>query len=104
MADHDDLEDLALRLEDSGGIPVLRRIPVVDRYADDDFPSKRLGLIIDVKTTASIPRATRSSSLPSCPSTSGPRASSTASATAMPGSKIPESLPKEISRLARHPR
>ncbi len=30
MADHDDLEDLALRLEESGDYRVLRRVPVVD--------------------------------------------------------------------------
>ncbi len=51
MADHDDLEDLALRLEESGDYRVLRRVPVVDGYADDDAATKRLGLIVDVETT-----------------------------------------------------
>ena len=51
MADHDDLEDLALRLEESGDYRVLRRVPVVERYADDDATTKRLGLIVDVETT-----------------------------------------------------
>ena len=51
MADHDDLNDLAQRLEESGDFRVLRRVPVVDSYADDDAATKRLGLIVDVETT-----------------------------------------------------
>jgi DNA polymerase-3 subunit epsilon len=52
MDDVADLEPLAVRLEQSGDYRVLRRIPEVSRYADDD-PStlKRLGLIVDIETT-----------------------------------------------------
>ena len=51
MSNTVDLELLAERLERSGGYRVLRRVPVVDRYADDDAATKRLGLIVDVETT-----------------------------------------------------
>jgi hypothetical protein len=36
MDDVADLEPLAVRLEQSGEYRVLRRVPVVTRYADDD--------------------------------------------------------------------
>jgi DNA polymerase-3 subunit epsilon len=51
MANHDDLEGLAQRLEQSGDYRVLRRVPVVERYAEDDASARRLGLIVDVETT-----------------------------------------------------
>jgi DNA polymerase-3 subunit epsilon len=51
MADREELEDLALRLEQSGDYRVLRRVPVVERYAEDDAAARRLGLIVDVETT-----------------------------------------------------
>jgi DNA polymerase III subunit epsilon len=52
MADPADLEQLAVRLEQSGDYRVLRRVPVVTRYADDDPAAlKRLGLIVDIETT-----------------------------------------------------
>ena len=51
MADHDELEHLAQRLGESGDYRVLRRVPVVDRYVDDDAATKRLGLVVDVETT-----------------------------------------------------
>jgi hypothetical protein len=36
MADPADLESLAARLEQSGDYRILRRVPVVARYAEDD--------------------------------------------------------------------
>jgi hypothetical protein len=52
MDDLADLESLAARLEQSGDYRVLRRVPVVTRYADDDPTTvKRLGLIVDIETT-----------------------------------------------------
>jgi len=52
MADPADLEQLATRLEQSGDYRILRRVPVVTRYADDDPATvKRLGLIVDNETT-----------------------------------------------------
>lgn len=51
MADTLELEQLAARLEESGDYRILRRIPEVDRYADDDGAPKRLGLIVDIETT-----------------------------------------------------
>jgi DNA polymerase III epsilon subunit-like protein len=51
MADLD-LEQLAARLEQSGDYRILRRVPVLMRYADDDPATiKRLGLIVDIETT-----------------------------------------------------
>ena len=37
MADPADLEQLAVRLEQSGDYRILRRVSVVTRYADDDL-------------------------------------------------------------------
>jgi DNA polymerase III subunit epsilon len=46
MADSADLEQLATRLEQSGDYRILRRVPVVTRYTDDDPATvKRLGLL-----------------------------------------------------------
>jgi DNA polymerase-3 subunit epsilon len=54
------LEPLAARLEQSGEYRVLRRIPVVTRYADDDPTTvKRLGLIVDIETTGLDPASDR---------------------------------------------
>jgi DNA polymerase-3 subunit epsilon len=60
MADPADLEPLAARLEQSGDYRILRRVPLVARYADDD-PAvlKRLGLIVDVETTGLDPDGDR---------------------------------------------
>ena len=38
MADPADLEQLAVRLEQSGDYRILRRVPVVTRYADEIPP------------------------------------------------------------------
>jgi DNA polymerase-3 subunit epsilon len=52
MDDLADLEPLAARLEQSGDYRVLRRVPEMARYADDDPAAiKRLGLIVDIETT-----------------------------------------------------
>jgi DNA polymerase-3 subunit epsilon len=52
MADPADLEQLAARLEQSGDYRILRRVPVLTRYADDDPTAiMRLGLIVDIETT-----------------------------------------------------
>jgi DNA polymerase-3 subunit epsilon len=52
MADPADLEQLAARLEQSGDYRILRRVPMLTRYADDDPTAmKRLGLIVDIETT-----------------------------------------------------
>jgi DNA polymerase-3 subunit epsilon len=52
MADPADLEPPAARLEQSGEYRVLRRVPVLTRYAGDDPAAiKRLGLIVDIETT-----------------------------------------------------
>ena len=60
MADPADLEQLAARLEQSGDYRVLRRVPVVPRYADDDPATiKRLGLIVDIETTGLDPASDR---------------------------------------------
>jgi DNA polymerase III subunit epsilon len=59
MADPD-LEPLAARLEQSGDYRVLRRVPEVARYADDDPTAiKRLGLIVDIETTGLDPASDR---------------------------------------------
>ena len=55
-----DLESLAARLGLSGDYRVLRRVPVVTRYADDDPATiKRLGLIVDIETTGLDPASDR---------------------------------------------
>jgi hypothetical protein len=60
MADPADLEQLAVRLEQSGDYRILRRVPVVTRYADDDPAAlKRLGLIVDIETTGLDPASDR---------------------------------------------
>ena len=60
MADPADLEQLAVHLEQSGDYRILRRVPVVTRYADDDPASvKRLGLIVDIETTGLDPASDR---------------------------------------------
>jgi len=60
MADPADLEQLAARLEQSDDYRVLRRVPVVTRYADDDPAiTKRLGLIVDIETTGLDPAGDR---------------------------------------------
>jgi DNA polymerase-3 subunit epsilon len=60
MVDHADLEQLAFRLEQSGDYRILRRVPVVTRYADDDPAAvKRLGLIVDIETTGFDPASDR---------------------------------------------
>jgi DNA polymerase-3 subunit epsilon len=60
MADPADLEQLAARLEQSGDYRILRRVPVVTRYADDDPATvKRLGLIVDIETTGLDPASDR---------------------------------------------
>jgi DNA polymerase III subunit epsilon len=60
MADPADLEQLAVRLEQTGDYRVLRRIPVVTRYTDDDPTTvKRLGLIVDIETTGLDPASDR---------------------------------------------
>ena len=60
MADPADLEQLATRLEQSGDYRILRRVPVVTRYADDDPATmKRLGLIVDIETTGLDPASDR---------------------------------------------
>ena len=60
MADLADLEQLATRLEQSGDYRILRRVPVVTRYAEDNPASvKRLDLIVDVETTGLDPDSDR---------------------------------------------
>jgi DNA polymerase III subunit epsilon len=60
MTDPADLEQLAVRLEQSGDYRILRRVPVVPRYADDDpVALTRLGLIVDVETTGLDPDSDR---------------------------------------------
>jgi DNA polymerase III subunit epsilon len=60
MDDFADLEQLAARLEQSGQYRVLRRVPVVNRYADDNPATvKRLGLIVDIETTGLDPTSDR---------------------------------------------
>jgi len=60
MDDLADLESLAARLEQSGEFRVLRRVPVVSRYADDDRGTvKRLGLIVDIERTGLDPASDR---------------------------------------------
>jgi DNA polymerase-3 subunit epsilon len=60
MADAADLESLVARLEQSGDYRILRRVPVVTRYADDDPGAvKRLGLIVDIETTGLDPAGDR---------------------------------------------
>ena len=60
MADPADLEQLAVRLEQSGDYRILRRVPVVTRYADDDPATvRRLGLIVDIETTGLDPASDR---------------------------------------------
>ena len=44
-------DQLATRLDAEADYRVLRRVPDVSRYADDDGVSSRLGLIVDVETT-----------------------------------------------------
>jgi DNA polymerase-3 subunit epsilon len=51
VSDKGDLESFAERLERSGDYRVLRRVPVVARYTEEDATAKRLGLIVDVETT-----------------------------------------------------
>ena len=52
MADTDDLEALAARLEDSGDYRILRRVPTVAQYAEPPTGTElRRGLIVDVETT-----------------------------------------------------
>jgi DNA polymerase III subunit epsilon len=60
MSDRANLESLAACLEQSGDYRILRRVPVVTRYADDD-PAvvKRLGLIVDIETTGLDPAGDR---------------------------------------------
>jgi hypothetical protein len=60
MADPADLESLAARLDQSDDYRILRRVPVVTRYADDDPAAvKRLGLIVDIETTGLDPASDR---------------------------------------------
>ena len=60
MADPADLEQLAVRLEQSGDYRILRRVPVVTRYAHDDPAAlKRFGLIVDIETTGLDPASDR---------------------------------------------
>jgi DNA polymerase-3 subunit epsilon len=60
MDDPANLELLAARLEQSGDYRVLRRVPVVTRYADDDPATvKRIGLIVDIETTGLDPATDR---------------------------------------------
>jgi DNA polymerase-3 subunit epsilon len=60
MVDPADLEQLAFRLEQSADYRILRRVPVVARYADDDPAAvKRLGLIVDIETTGLDPACDR---------------------------------------------
>ena len=60
MADPAGLEQLAVRLEQSGDYRILRRVPVLTRYADDDPAAlKRLGLIVDIETTGLDPVSAR---------------------------------------------
>jgi hypothetical protein len=60
IADPADLESLAARFQQSGDYRILRRVPVVTRYADDDpVALKRLGLIIDIETTRLDPASDR---------------------------------------------
>jgi DNA polymerase III subunit epsilon len=52
MADPDDLEALAARLEQSGDYRILRRVPSVARYSEPPAGTElRRGLIVDVETT-----------------------------------------------------
>jgi DNA polymerase-3 subunit epsilon len=52
MADADDLEALAERLEQTGDYRILRRVPSVAHYAEPpDGTELRRGLIVDVETT-----------------------------------------------------
>jgi DNA polymerase-3 subunit epsilon len=60
MTDLADLEQLAVPLEQSGDYRILRRVPVISHYADDDPGSlKRLGLIVDIETTGLDPAGDR---------------------------------------------
>jgi DNA polymerase III subunit epsilon len=52
MADTEDLEVLAERLDQSGDYRILRRVPTVAHYAEPpDGIELRRGLIVDVETT-----------------------------------------------------
>jgi DNA polymerase III subunit epsilon len=52
MADPDDLEALAARLEQTGDYRILRRVPSVPRHAEPPTGIElRRGLIVDVETT-----------------------------------------------------
>jgi DNA polymerase III subunit epsilon len=52
MADPDDLEALAARLEQTGDYRILRRVPSVARYSEPPAGTElRRGLIVDVETT-----------------------------------------------------
>ncbi|MGI9452243.1 MAG: 3'-5' exonuclease [Geminicoccaceae bacterium] len=44
-------DQMATRLDAEANYRVLRRVPDVSRYADDDGTAPRLGLIVDVETT-----------------------------------------------------
>jgi DNA polymerase-3 subunit epsilon len=68
MADPANLEQLAVRLEQSGDYRILRRVPEAIRYADDD-PAvvKRLGLIVDIETTGLDPATDHRAGLPALP-------------------------------------
>ena len=60
MADPADLEQLAVRLVQSGDYRVLRRVPEVTRYTDDEPAAvKRFGLIVDIETTGLDPASDR---------------------------------------------
>ena len=92
MADPADLEPLAARLEQSGDYRILRRVPVVTRYADDDLVAlKRLGLIIDIETTGLDPASDRIIELACLPFHFSSEACSTTCCPAMPVSRIPAS-------------
>lgn len=52
MADTTELEQMADRLTASGDYLVLRRVPAIEQYGDDEpDANKRLGVIVDVETT-----------------------------------------------------
>ena len=55
MADTDDLEAQAERLEQAGDYRILRRVSVIGRSADHNTTAKRLGQIVDVEMTGQCP-------------------------------------------------
>jgi DNA polymerase III subunit epsilon len=92
MAELADLEELAARLEESGDYRILRRVPVLTRYADDDAAAiKRLGLIVDIETTGLDPAGDKIIELACLPFHFSSEACSMTSCPAMPASRIPAS-------------